>query len=170
MSAAPPAAAGGFAWQPDEAFRAAANWQAFLRAERLPDYPALARRAAAEPEWFWDALIRFLGVRFVVPYSRVLDLSGGIEWPKWCVGGTTNATLSCLDRHVESARRDHPALVWESEDGQVRTWTYAQLHAETCRLAGALAQRGLRAGDAVGVYMPMMPETAAAFLALARLG
>ena len=170
MSDSAAAGAGGFAWQPSEAIKAAANWQAFLRAERLPDYPALARKATAEPEWFWDALIRFLGVRFVKPYARVLDLSAGIEWPKWCVGGTTNATLSCLDRHVEAARRDQPAIVWESEDGAVRTWTYAELHAETCRLAGGLARLGLRPGDAVGLYLPMMPETAAAFLALARLG
>jgi acetyl-CoA synthetase len=162
--------AASFAWQPTEDFKAAANWQAFLHAERLPDYPALARRAAAEPEWFWNALIRFLGVRFVRPYSRVLDLAQGIEWPRWCIGGTLNATLSCLDRHVATARRDHAAIVWESEDGAIRTWTYADLHAETCRLAAGLAHLGLRAGDAVGLFMPMMPETAAAFLALARLG
>lgn len=166
----PAAAAGGFVWHPSDAFKAAANWQAFLRAERLSDYPALARKAADDPAWFWDALIRFLGVPFVEPYDRVLDLSGGLEWPKWCVGGTTNATLACLDRHVATARRDHAAIVWESEDGAIRTWTYADLHAETCRLAGGLAALGLRAGDAVGLYMPMMPETAAAFFALARLG
>lgn len=170
MSGSGTVQAGPFAWHPTEAVKAAANWQAFLRAEQLPDYPALVRKAAADPPWFWDALIRFLDIRFIRPYSRVLDLSEGLPWPKWCVGGTTNATLSCLDRHVAMARRDHPAIVWESEDGQTRTWSYAELHAETCRLAGALSALGLRSGDAVGLYMPMMPETAAAFLALARLG
>jgi acetyl-CoA synthetase len=170
VSGPPVTRAGGIVWQPSETVKADANWQAFLRAEQLADYPALLRKATADPQWFWDALIRFLGIRFFEPYSRVLDLSDGLPWPKWCVGGTTNATLSWLDRHVATARRDHPAIVWESEDGETRTWTYAELHAETCRLAGRLSALGLRPGDAVGLYMPMMPETAAAFLALARLG
>lgn len=160
----------GAVWFPTDAFKRATNWQAFLQAEGLPDYPALEAKAAREPEWFWNALIRFLGIRFIKPYDRVLDLGRGLPWPAWCVGGTTNVVLSCIDRHAEGARRNHVALIGETEDGQVRRWTYAELAAESSRLAAGLAALGLRRGDAVGLYLPMGPEAAVAFFALARLG
>lgn len=158
----------GYVWQPTEEFRAAANWTSFLRAVDLPSYDALTAKASADPEWFWNALIRHLGFRFYRPYERVLDLSEGIEFPRWCVGGTTNLVLNCLDKHGDAASR--PAIVWEGEDGEIRSWTYAELNAETCRLAAGLAGLGLAAGDMVGIYMPMLPETAAAFFAVAKLG
>ena len=162
--------ASGFVWHPSDEFRASSNWQKFLDAERLSDYPALESKASSDPDWFWNALIRFLGVEFIKPFDRVRDISKGLPYPQWCVGGTTNLTLSCLDRHAAGDRRDHPAVIWEGEDGVVRTWSYAELHAETCKLAEGLADLELKAGDPVGLYMPMMPETVAAFLALARLG
>ena len=68
---------GGFAWYPSESFKRQSNWAAFIAAENLADYPMLERKAAQDPEWFWDALIRFLGVQFAKPYSRVLDPSKG---------------------------------------------------------------------------------------------
>ncbi len=165
-----PVQAGGFAWYPTDAFRREANWSAFLAAEALPDYPALERKAGEDPEWFWDALIRFLGVRFSRPYSRVLDLSEGLAWPQWCVGATMNMTQSLLDRHLEAGRGGHEALVWEGEDGAVRRLSYAALAGEVNRLASGLQSLGLRAGDAVGLYLPMAPEVAIAYLGLARLG
>ena len=97
--------AGGFVWYPSDAFKRDSNWAAFIAAENLADYPMLERKAAQDPEWFWDALIRFLGVQFVKPYSRVLDQSKGIEWPQWCIGATGNMTLSLLDRHLAARPR-----------------------------------------------------------------
>ncbi|PWB61327.1 MAG: AMP-dependent synthetase [Bradyrhizobiaceae bacterium] len=164
------AGSGGFAWQPSEAFKRASNWSAFLAAENLADYEQLERKAAQDPEWFWDALIRFLDVRFVKPYARVLDLSQGLPWPQWCVGGTTNMTLSLLDRHLAAGRGGHEAIVWESEDGQQRRLSYADTATAVNRLASGLAALGLKRGDAVGVHLPMIPEVAIAYLALARLG
>lgn len=160
----------GFVWRPTAAFKEAANWTAFLRQENLPDYAALERKASADPAWFWDALIRYLDVRFTKPYTQVLDLSEGIAWPRWCIGGKTNMTLSLLDRHVEAGRGAKEALVWEGEDGGIRTLTYAELAAEVARLASGLRALGLKQGDAVGIYLPMIPEVAIAYLAAARLG
>jgi len=159
-----------FAWRPSDDFRRATNWQALMKAEGLPDYPSLERRAAEDPQWFWDALIRFLDVRFIRPYSQVLDLSDGLPWPKWCVGASMNMTQSLLDRHLEAGRGAREALVWEGEDGEVRRLSYAELAAQVNRLASGLQTLGLRAGDAVGLYLPMVPEVAVAYLALARLG
>lgn len=161
---------GGYAWRPTEAFRSATNWWAFMKAEGLADYPELDRKAREQPQWFWDALLRHLDIRFRRPYSSVLDLSGGLAWPKWCVSATMNITESLLDRHLEAGRGSHEALAWESEGGAVRRLTYAELAEQVNRLASGLESLGLAPGDAVGVYLPMSPEVAVAFLALARLG
>lgn len=159
-----------FAWYPSDEFKRATNWAAFIAAENLPDYAALVRKASADPNWFWDALIRFLDIQFVKPYQRVRDVSQGLPWPRWCVGGTTNMTLSLLDRQLKAGRGDHEAVVWEGEDGSKRRLSYAELAAEVSRLASGLTKLGLKQDDAVGIYMPMMPETAVAYLALARCG
>lgn len=161
---------GGFVWHPSDAFKRASNWAAFIAAENLADYPMLERKAAQDPEWFWDALIRFLGVQFVKPYSRVLDSSKGIQWPQWCIGATGNLTLSLLDRHLAAGRGGHDAIVWEGEDGGRRKLSYGELAGEVNRFASGLAALGLKSGDAVGIYMSMMPEVAIAYLALVRLG
>lgn len=160
----------GFAWLPSEELKAASRLGAFLRSNGIADYAALKLRAASEPNWFWDAIVRFFDLRFETPYTQVLDRSAGIAWPKWCVGGRTNLVLSCLDRHMGTPMQDRPAIVWEGEDGTTRNWTYGRLNAETCRLAGALRGLGIGKGDVVGLFMPMVPETAAAFLAIAKIG
>lgn len=159
-----------YAWRPSEAVRRHSNWQAFIDAEGVSDYPTLAARADADPAWFWDALIRFLDIRFYRPYHDVLDLSEGLPYPHWCVEGTTNLVLNCLDKHRGTATATHPAVIWEGENGDIRQWTYQQLDAETCRLAAGLSALGLKRGDMVGLYLPMVPETVAAFLAVAKLG
>ncbi len=161
---------GDFAWYPSDAFKRASNWSAFIAAEGLADYAALESKAAQDPEWFWDALVQFLGVQFIKPYTRVLDQSKGIEWPQWCVGATGNMTLSLIDRHLAAGRGGHDAIVGEGEDGSSRRLTYRELATEVNRLASGLAAIGLKSGDAVGVHLPMIPEVAIAFLALSRLG
>lgn len=162
--------AAGFAWYPSDAFKRESNWAALIAAENLADYPMLERKAAQDPEWFWDAVIRFLGVQFVKPYSRVLDQSKGIEWPQWCIGATGNMTLSLLDRHLAAGRGGHDAIAWEGEEGTRCRLSYRQLADEVNRFASGLAALGLGSGDAVGIYLPMVPEVAIAYLALARLG
>ncbi|MGE0715107.1 MAG: AMP-binding protein [Alphaproteobacteria bacterium] len=89
---------------------------------------------------------------------------------RWCVGGTTNVALATVDRHGTGPRAGHPAIVWESETGEVRRWTHGELAAEVDRLSRGLTALGIGVGDPVGLYMPMLPETAAGFLALARIG
>lgn len=158
-----------FAWRPDEQTTARASWTAFIRAEGLSDYSELERRANHDPQWFWTAVIRHLDFRFDRPYERLIDASAGQPFTRWCVGGTTNLVLNALDKW-QGADREREAIVWEGEDGTLRRWTLAQLDAETCRVASALSQLGLHAGDVVGLYMPLLPETVAAFLAIVKLG
>jgi acetyl-CoA synthetase len=159
-----------FIWQASREVLNATTLSAFLRAHNLPDFDALLVRADAEPHWFWNALLRFFDVRFYRPYSRVLDTSAGIAWAKWCVDGETNLVLNCLDRHRDTPTWQRSAIVWEGEDGAQRRWTYAELDAETARLAGALRALGLGRGDVIALYMPMLPEIAAAYFAIAKIG
>ncbi|MDO8878830.1 MAG: AMP-binding protein [Pseudolabrys sp.] len=161
---------GDFAWYPTDAFKRDSNWAAFIAAEGLRDYATLEAKAAQNPEWFWDALVRFLGVQFIKPYTRILDQSKGIEWPQWCIGATGNMTLSLIDRHLAAGRGEHAAIASESEDGSSRSLTYRELAKEVNLLASGLATIGFKSGDAVGIYMPMIPDVAVAYLALARLG
>ena len=160
----------GFVWQPSEAFKGGTNWIAFLAANDVASYALLEDKAASNPEWFWNAVIRFLDLKFIKPYTRVLDQSNGIEWSRWCVGATTNITLSLLDRHIEADRGDHLAIVWEGEDGTSRALDYRELAREVNRLASGLHALGIKPGDVVGIYLAMSAEVAIAYLALARLG
>ncbi len=153
-------------WRPDESLLRESNVARFMTAERIVDFPTLVARSIAEPEWFWDAVVRFLGLPFDTPYERVLDTSAGIEWATWFVGGRTNAASMCLDR----LDADRPAVIWEGEDGEVRSVTGDELRRLTDRIASGLAARGVGEGDAVGLFMPMVPETVAALFAIAKLG
>ena len=94
-------------WRPDEAMLRDSNVARFMAAERIAEFPALVRRSIDEPEWFWDAVVGFLGLRFDAPYTAVLDTSAGIEWAKWFVGGQCNVASMCLDALGADARRDH---------------------------------------------------------------
>lgn len=159
-----------FVWEASPDVLNATTLSRFLREHQLADFDALLKKADAEPHWFWDALLRFFAVRFSRPYTQILDTSGGIAWPQWCVGGETNLVLNCLDRHRDTPTWQKTAIIWEGENGMQRRWSYAELDSETARLAGALRKLGLRRGDVVAIYMPMLPEIAAAYFAIAKIG
>ncbi len=157
------------AWRPSEAVRRDANWTRFLGACGMADYPALLARASAEPEWYWRALADWLGFRFRRAPDRMLDLHRGIVRPRWCLGGTANLYDSAVSATLEQAP-DRPAVIWEAEAGAARVWSYADLDREAGALAAGLARLGLGAGDVVAIFLPMLPETVAAFMACARIG
>ena len=159
-----------FVWEASPDVLNATTLNRFLREHQLADFDALLKKADAEPHWFWDALLRFFAVRFSRSYTQILDTSGGIAWPQWCVGGETNLVLNCLDRHRDTPTWQKTAIIWEGENGMQRRWSYAELDSETARLAGALRELGLRRGDVVAIYMPMLPEIAAAYFAIAKIG
>ena len=122
-----------------------------------------------EPEAFWDALMKDLGVVWSTPYEQVLDLSKGPEWADWFVGGRTNLALNCVDLPA-TENPDRLALIGEEEDGTVRRWTFAEVADEVDRWAAALRHRGIQPGDRVGCLMPMVAEVAIAMLATMKVG
>jgi len=131
---------------------------------------ALHRRSIEDPEWYWDAVSRDLGVHWFTPYRGVLDMSRGIAWPRWFVGGEINIASNCVDRYLNTAHRDKPALIWEGDGGETRSVTYGELEGEVNRLANALLSLDIRANDTVGIFLPMCAETVIATLAVTRIG
>jgi acetyl-CoA synthetase len=145
---------------------------------RFPPDPQFAAGAVATGEWygraaedrvaFWDGQARDL-LTWDRPWTEVLDWSRA-PFARWFVGGRLNASVNCVDRHVAAGRGDRVALHFEGEPGDTRTVTYAELHAEVCRAANALTSLGVRTGDRVAIYLPMIPEAVVAMLACARVG
>jgi acetyl-CoA synthetase len=129
-------------------------------------YAELYQASLADPERFWAEQAKLLDW-FRPPTT---SLSGALPEAKWFVDGTLNASVSCLDRHQNDGRRHKAALIFEGEPGDTRVVSYQDLLRETCRLANALEELGVGAGDRVAIYMGMVPEAAIAMLACARIG
>jgi acetyl-CoA synthetase len=138
-----------------------------LNRARIKDYHEVAQRAAADPEGYWEQEAREL--EWFEPWNQVLDWQP--PFAKWFVGAKCNIVHNCLDRHLNSWRRNKLALIWESENGkETRTFSYFSLHREVTRFANVLKSLGVKKGDRVTVYMPRIPEQVMAILACARLG
>ena len=129
------------------------DWYAKAKEDRLGFWAEQAERLDWDKRW-----------------DQVLDWDDP-PFAKWFVGGTLNASVNCLDRHVAAGKGDKVAFHWEGEpEGDTRTITYAELKDQVCKAANALTELGVSAGDRVAIYMPMIPETAIAMLACARIG
>jgi acetyl-CoA synthetase len=158
-----------FAWRPSPTYVEHANVTRLMRAHGIETYDELVRRSQDDISWFWDAVVNDLGIEFFTPYRHVVETPKGIPWAIWFVGGTINAAHNCVDRHA-AVRPGAPAVLWEGEDGETRRLTYKDLREAVDRLANALAGLGIGPGDAVGLYLPMIPENPVALYALAKLG
>ncbi|MEC7564678.1 MAG: acetate--CoA ligase [Planctomycetota bacterium] len=132
----------------------------------LEAYEALYNRSKEDPVAFWAEL-----ARSDLHWFEDFDTALNWEAPdaQWFVGGKTNVSYNCLDRHLET-NPDKTAIIWEGEPGDLRSFTYRELHREVSRLANAFKQAGVEQGDVVSIYMPMVPELAFAMLACARIG
>ena len=134
----------------------------------LQAYQALWDEVKADPDAFWGRQARE-HLHWFKPFEQVLDWSTP-PFARWFEGGTTNLSYNCLDRHLEGPRADKTALIWEGEPGDVRRFSYRELHVEVCKAANALRALGIGKNDLVALYMPMVPEAAIAMLACARIG
>jgi acetyl-CoA synthetase len=161
---------GEFVWQPTPELIARSNLQQFIDKHRLGSYDVLMRRSTTDIAWFWDAVLRDLDIQFSKPYSRVVDLSEGKSWARWCVGGEMNIVHNMLDKYAGAEIDNRLAIKSETENGETRAITYKELREETDGIAAALRSLGLGKGDAIGVFMPMVPEIVVAMLAIIKIG
>jgi acetyl-CoA synthetase len=158
-----------YQWNPTTDYIEGANVTRLARAHGLAGIDELRVRSVQDTAWYWDAAATDLGLRFRTPYSRVLDLRNGIEHPDWFVDATLNIVDSCLLRWRDEAP-DRVAVVHEDEAGQIRELTFDELATEVARAARGLRDLGIGAGDAVAIYLPMVPEAVIACYAVASLG
>ena len=159
------------AWVPHAEYVRRANVTRLMRAHGIDSIDELRRRSVDDVEWYWDAVVKDLELDFTTPYEKVLDTSKGVPWATWFTGGRINITWNCVDRWAHDERmKDRPAVIGESETGDVRGLTFRELHKSVDRVAAGLLEMGVGKGDAVGVFMPMRPEAVVAAYAIAKIG
>src|SRR5215475_8533965 len=142
-------------WNPSREFVEAANVWRFMQRLGFRDSEAFLPFSSEQPERFWPEILQEMKVEWFEPFTKVLDASRGVEWTQWFAGGRLNIAHNCLDRWAGTGRT---ACIWESEDGQTRTITFPDLHAEANRVANGLRALGLEPGDRVALCLPMIPE------------
>jgi len=157
-------------WYPSPEYTEKSRLKRLMDRLGVNDYQALYRLSVEAMDRFWAATLEEIGVEWFEPYQTFVDLSRGPAWPSWFVGGKLNAAHVALNQNLARGRAQQLALVWEGEDGEVRRLTYRELEREAGRAARALQSLGIKPGDRVGLYLPMIPEAAVALLATARIG
>ena len=159
----------GFTWTPSAEQLATANVTRLAASLDCADYETLHRLSLDEPDRFWRAVVADLGIPLVRDWDRVLDQSRGIEWTTWFVGARLNLADACVHRWARETP-DREAAVWAPEEGDRRALTWRELSLEVTKLAEALVELGVTAGDAVGIFLPMSPEVSIASHACAHIG
>jgi acetyl-CoA synthetase len=147
-------------FKPKEAFRKEA------RVGDFKTYEKLYKQSLKNPDKFWAEQAGELD--WFKKWTKVSRWKA--PFAEWFIGGKLNACYNCVDRHVQGKRRNKAAIIWEGEPGEVVVWTYQQLLVQVCKLANVLKKEGVKKGDRVTIYMPMVPEAAAAMLACTRIG
>ncbi|NOX20229.1 MAG: acetate--CoA ligase [Nitrospirae bacterium] len=135
----------------------------------MAEYEEIYRRSVEDPEGFWAEMAE-KNITWFKKWDKVLEYDFEKPYIKWFQGGKLNASYNCLDRHLDSTNRTKAAIIWESDDGNYKTYTYQQLYYEVNRFANVLKKHGVGKGDRVTIYLPMIPELPIAMLACARIG
>jgi acetyl-CoA synthetase len=135
----------------------------------MAEYEEMYKRSVEDPEGFWaDAAEEY--VHWEKKWDKVVEYDWSVPWTKWYLGAKTNMAYNCLDRHLTDGRRNKAALIWESDEGRSKIYTYQSLYYKVCRFANVLKKHGIKKGDRVAIYMPMIPELAIVMLACTRIG
>jgi acetyl-CoA synthetase len=157
------------AWTPTTDAIERARLTAFMKQVGVSTWEELYAYSINDVEMFTAEVLRFLDIKFDPPYEKLLDTTDGIEFPKWCENGGLNVTEMCLDRWIDGIG-DQPALIWEGEEGGSVTLSYEELLANVDACVEKLCDLDVHKGDAVGIHLPMIPETVVSLLAINRLG
>ncbi|MBS1993830.1 MAG: AMP-binding protein [Cyanobacteria bacterium SZAS LIN-3] len=165
-------------WQPSGKYLES-RVAGFMRQHGINDWRELIAKSNADTEWFWKNCMEYMGVQWHKPYTRVMNSDRGFPWTTWFEGGEMNIAANILDFHMEAGKKagdrvsvgkDHPAMIWEGEDGRSRKLTYGELNKLSGQVAQCLLKLNVKAGDAVGIYMPMIPEVVAVLFGCLKIG
>ena len=157
-------------WKPTDDYIQNANITRFMKKNNIKDYDELIKKSTDDIGWFWDEVVKDLKIEWYRPYNKTYDDSKGIQWTKWFTGGKINIVHNCLDRYAKSEKKDNIAIIWENENGNDQKLTYEQLYKVVNKFSNALKELGVKKGDRVGIYMPMVPEIVVAFLGAMKIG
>src|SRR5512136_3220762 len=135
----------------------------------MAEYEKMYKASVDNPEKFWGEQAE-KNLTWTKKWDKVLDYDFHKPYIKWFQGGKLNASVQCLDRHLSTATRNKAALIWEADGGEYKTFTYQQLYMEVNKFANVLKKKGVKKGDRVTIYLPMIPELAISMLACARIG
>lgn len=158
------------AWRPSPEVIERAQLTKFMNQVGVSNFDELYQYSIENVEQFTAEVLKFLDIKFDPPYKKLLDTSNGIEFPNWLDGAGLNITEMCLDRWQTDEMRDQPAIIWEGETGEVREISYKELLETVEWFSAGLRSYGFGKGDAIGIFLPMIPQTVFALLAIARIG
>jgi acetyl-CoA synthetase len=145
------------------------EFQANAHIKSMEEYERLYKWSVADPEGFWAGIAEE-NLAWQGKWKKVLEYDFSVPYARWFVGGRLNASFNCLDRHINASTKNRIAIIWESDGGDYRTFTYEELYDEVNRLANVLKRKGVKKGDRVTIYLPMIPELPISMLACARIG
>lgn len=158
-------------WNPSQELIESTRLFQWMQQLGFSDYESFHKASVSDVGWFWQEAERVLGIEWQTPYERPVDMSKGIKWPEWYVGGKLNVVHNAVKkwaRNPETANRN--AVIWEGDDGAVSRFTFAELNERVNNTAKGLKRLGVQKGDRVSLYLPMIPETVIAMLAVAKIG
>jgi acetyl-CoA synthetase len=158
-----------YSWTPTHEYIRDANVTRLGKSHGFETLDELRRASVADIGWYWDAVVKDLALPFRTPYSTVVDRSAGIEHPEWFVGSSINVVDACITRW-QASHGDADAVIHVTEDGATTTLSYRQLADRVGRVAAGLRELGITRGDAVALFLPMIPEAVIACYAIASLG
>ncbi|MGG3526440.1 AMP-dependent synthetase [Bacillus pseudomycoides] len=158
-------------WFPTEEYKDKTRLYGWMKSLGYEDYEAFYNKSIEETGWFWGEAERAVGYQWMKPYTEVLDLENGTPFAQWYTEGTCNVVESALSRWLADEEiKQQPALMYEGENGTTKSFTYEELDSWVSRVANGLKHSGIEKGDRVTIYMPMIPETVVAMLAVMKIG
>ena len=157
-------------WEAPDSIKNKSKLTQFLKHCNVSNYDNLEKKSFSDPGWLWDNVIKFSDLKFYNPYKKILDETKGPPWSKWCVGGTTNIVLNCVDRHKDKDFFKETFIYSEREDGKESSITYEEFDKQISKVGNSLKINGFKKGDVIALYMPQFIETYIAYFAILKIG
>ena len=157
-------------WEAPDSIKNKSKLTQFLKHCNVSNYDDLEKKSFSDPGWLWDNVIKFSDLKFYNPYKKILDETKGAPWSKWCVGGTTNIVLNCVDRHKDKDFFKETFIYSEREDGKESSITYEEFDKQISKVGNSLKINGFKKGDVIALYMPQFIETYIAYFAILKIG
>ena len=157
-------------WKPSQDIIKNSKLTKFISFCKVKNYDDLEKKSYNDPGWLWNNVIKFSDLKFFKNYEKIMDDGRGAPWTRWCVGGTTNIVLNCIDRHKGKDFFNNTFIYSEKENGETTSITYEEFDKEISKVGNALKTNGFKKGDVIALYMPQIIETYIAYFAILKIG